>query len=51
MFIAEIIIPILMMLVGFLMGIVVCDSYISDDRIDKMERKLRRLERRMEDRE
>ena len=41
-------IPMLTMAVGFLLGMIATDAYKSDGRVDKLERKLRRLERKME---
>ena len=43
-----VIIPMLTMAVGFLMGVVAMDAYKTSQWQDKMERKMKRLEKRME---
>lgn len=43
-----VILPVLTMAIGFLMGLVVMDSIGDDKRISKIEREIKRLERKME---
>ena len=43
-----VIIPLMTMMVGFLLGIITADTIGGDKRIDKMERQIKRLERRLE---
>lgn len=43
----QMLIPILTMIVGFCLGIMAEGSFKSDNRMDKLERKLRRLEKRV----
>lgn len=42
----QIILPLLTMFIGFLMGIVVCDCYIEDERLEELEREVNKLKRR-----
>lgn len=48
MWIAQIIIPLLMMVIGFMLGIMAEGEYGRNRELDKLSRKVRRLERRME---
>ena len=43
-----IILPVATMAIGFLLGIITADTIGGDKRIDKMERQIKRLERRLE---
>ena len=40
--------PLLTMLVGFLLGVITTDSFKTDQRMDRMERKINRMERAYE---
>ena len=42
------VIPMLMMGMGFFMGIVVYDAHCGDKRIDRLEREVQRLKKRVE---
>ena len=41
-----VILPVITMGIGFLLGVITMDTFVSDDRIDQLERKVKRLERR-----
>ena len=43
-----VILPMLTMLIGFLMGVVTTDTFRDNKRLDKIERQMKRLERRLE---
>lgn len=43
-----VILPMLTMLIGFLMGVVTTDTFCDNKRLDKIERQIKRLERKME---
>lgn len=43
-----IILPMATMAIGFLLGVITADSIGEDKRIDKMERQIKRLERRLQ---
>lgn len=43
-----IVLPLLTMMIGFLLGVVTMDTFRDNKDIDRLERKLKRLERRME---
>lgn len=43
-----VILPMLTMLIGFLMGVVTTDTFCDNKRLDKIERQMKRIERRLE---
>lgn len=44
-----VILPMLTMLIGFLMGVVTTDTFCDNKRLDKIERQMKRIERRLEE--
>lgn len=44
----EILFPLSMMAIGFLMGLIATDAYREDKRVDRLERRIRILERRVD---